>query len=71
MATVLNAGSGTVDVLNGVGPSLVILVVLTAVTAAAAYFTGRMFGRAGMYAIVGGYVVLVSALYMLGAINFS
>ena len=70
MATVLNAGQGTVDVLEGSTPSLVILLVLLVVAGAAAYFTGQLFGKAGIFAVIGGFVAIVAALYMLGAINF-
>jgi hypothetical protein len=38
--------------------------------AAAAYFTGRLYGKTGLLAIAGGYVVIVTMLALLGGLRF-
>jgi hypothetical protein len=42
MATVLPAAQGTIDTLEGNGPSLVILIAMIVIFGAAAFFTGRL-----------------------------
>jgi hypothetical protein len=46
------------------------LVILTIVTAAAAYFTGRLYGKIGLYTIAAGYVAIVGVLTLLGGVRF-
>lgn len=70
MATVLPTNAGVVDVVNGSGASLVILIVMFAVFSAAAYFTGRLYGRAGLIAVVAGFIVVIGSLWTAGAIHF-
>jgi hypothetical protein len=70
MATVLNAGAGVVDVLEGTGPSLVILTVLLIVCAAAAYFTGRLYGRVGVFVVIGAFFTFIAGLWALGGLSF-
>ena len=70
MATVLPAASGVVDTLEGTGPSHVILIAMVIIFSAAAFFTGRLYGRAGMIAVIAGFFVVVTGLYTLGGINF-
>ncbi|WGJ14833.1 hypothetical protein QEV83_00475 [Methylocapsa sp. D3K7] len=70
MATVLPAAQGTIDTLEGTGPSLVILVAMIIIFGAAAFFTGRLYGRAGMIAVVAGFFVVLTGLYTLGGIHF-
>jgi hypothetical protein len=65
MATVLPAAEGTIDTLEGTGPSLVILIAMIVIFGAAAFFTGH--GRAGMIA---GFFLVVTGLYTLGGIHF-
>ena len=70
MATVLPAAAGVVDTLEGTGPSLVILIAMIIIFSAAAFFTGRLYGRAGMIAVIAGFFVVVTGLYTLGGIHF-
>ncbi len=70
MATVLPAAQGTIDTLEGTGPSLVILVTMIIIFSAAAFFTGRLYGRAGMIAVIAGFFVVLTGLYTLGGIHF-
>jgi hypothetical protein len=37
---------------------------------AAAFFTGRLYGRTGMIAVIAGFVVVVTGLYTLGGLHF-
>jgi hypothetical protein len=62
--------AGTIAVTEGTTESIIILIVLTAVVGAAAYFTGRLYGKQGMIAIGAGYVVVIAALIMLGGLRF-
>ncbi|MCI0466888.1 MAG: hypothetical protein L0Y57_07790 [Beijerinckiaceae bacterium] len=70
MAIVNPTAPGTIAVTSGSSESVVILIVLTLVIAAAAYFTGRLYGKTGMIAIAAGYFVIVGTLVMLGGIRF-
>ncbi|MGO9237464.1 MAG: hypothetical protein ACLP4V_26535 [Methylocella sp.] len=70
MATVLPAAQGTIDTLEGTGPSMAIVIAMVIVFGAAAFFTGRLYGRNGMVAVIAGFFVVLTALYTLGAINF-
>lgn len=70
MATVLPAATGVVDTVNGTTPSLVILTILIVIFSAAAYFTGRLYGKMGILTVLAGFVVIVTSLYTVGAINF-
>jgi len=45
MATVLPTAGGTIDTVEGSGPSIVILVAMIIIFGAAAFFTGRLYGR--------------------------
>lgn len=65
MATVLPAAQGTIDTLERTGPSLVILIALIVIFGAAAFFTGRLYGRAGMIAVIAGFFLVVTGLYTL------
>jgi hypothetical protein len=49
---------------------MLILIAVTIVTAAAAYFTGRLYGKVGLYAIAGGYAVIAGVLTLLGGVRF-
>jgi hypothetical protein len=70
MATVLPAAQGTIDTLEGTGPSIAILIAMILVFSAAAFFTGRLYGRNGMVAVIAGFFVVLTGLYTLGAIHF-
>jgi hypothetical protein len=50
--------------------SLILLIVVTIVTAAAAYFTGRLYGKVGLYSIAAGYVGIVGVLALAGYVRF-
>jgi len=52
MATVLPTAGGTIDTVEGSGPSIVILVAMIIIFGAAAFFTGRLYGRNGMLALL-------------------
>jgi hypothetical protein len=49
---------------------MVILIALIILFGAAAYFTGRLYGTAGMIAVVGGFIAVVAALFALGGLSF-
>jgi hypothetical protein len=70
MATVLPAAQGSIDVVEGSGASMVILIALIIVAGAAAYFTGRLYGRMGMIAVVAGFTVIITGLFFLGGLSF-
>jgi hypothetical protein len=70
MAIVNPTAPGTIAVTAGTHESMVILIVLTVVVAAAAYFTGRLYGKIGLVSIAAGYVAVVALLAMLGGIRF-
>lgn len=70
MAIVNPTAPGTIAVTAGTHETMVILIVLTIVVAAAAYFTGRLYGKMGMLAIVAGYVGIVAVLALLGGVRF-
>lgn len=70
MATVLPTAGGSIDTLEGSGPSFVILIAMIIIFSGAAYFTGRLYGKAGMIAVIAGFLVVVSGLYMLGGLHF-
>lgn len=70
MATVLPATQGVVDTLEGTGPSMVIVIAMVIIFSAAAFFTGRLYGRAGMIAVIAGFFVVLTGLYSLGGIHF-
>jgi hypothetical protein len=70
MATVNSAATSAIGATEGSGASIVILIALLILFGAAAYFTGRLYGTAGMVAAIGGFVLVVVALYALGGISF-
>lgn len=69
MAIVNPTAPGTIAVTAGTHETMVILIVLTIVVAAA-YFTGRLYGKMGMLAIAAGYVGIVAVLALLGGVRF-
>ncbi|HUZ92133.1 MAG TPA: hypothetical protein VMU78_09575 [Methylocella sp.] len=70
MATVLPTAGGSIDTVEGSGPSIVILIAMIIIFSAAAYFTGRLYGRVGMIAVIAGFFVVVTGLYTLGGLHF-
>jgi len=60
----------TIAVTAGTRETIIILTVLTIVVAAAAYFTGGLYGKMGMIAIGAGHVVVVGMLSLLGGARF-
>ncbi len=70
MAIVQPIGTGQIDRVEGSGASMVILIAMVLLFGAAAYFTGRLYGKAGMIAVIAGFVVVFVGLYALGGINF-
>ena len=50
-----NAGDTTIQVTEGSGASMVILIAMIILFGGAAYFTGRLYGKVGMYAIIAGF----------------
>jgi hypothetical protein len=70
MATYTGAGTGAINVVEGSGASMVILIALLILFGAAAYFTGRLYGTAGMVAVIGGFVAVVFTLFFLGGLSF-
>lgn len=70
MAVVTSAGTGAINATEGNGASLVILIAMLILFSGAAYFTGRLYGRAGMIAVIAGFVVVLVGLLTLGGLNF-
>lgn len=70
MAVVTSAGTGAINATEGSGASLVILIAMLILFSGAAYFTGRLYGRAGMIAVIAGFVVVLVGLLTLGGLNF-
>jgi len=61
---------GSIDTIEGSGPSLVILIAMIIIFSAAAFFTGRLYGRTGMILVLAGFAVVVTGLYTLGGLHF-
>jgi hypothetical protein len=70
MAVVTSAGTGAINATEGSGASLVILIAMIILFGGAAYFTGRLYGKTGMIAVVAGFVVVLVGLLALGGISF-
>jgi hypothetical protein len=70
MAVVTSSATGAINAYEGSGGSMVILIALILLFGGAAYFTGRLYGRMGMIAVAGGFVLTVAALFLLGGLNF-
>ncbi len=63
-------GTGTIDRVEGSGASMVILIAMIILFGGAAYFTGRLYGKAGMIAVVAGFVVVLIGLLATGGLSF-
>jgi hypothetical protein len=70
MAIVNPTMGGSIDTIEGSGPSLVILIAMIIIFSAAAFFTGRLYGRTGMILVLAGFAVVVTGLYTLGGLHF-
>ena len=70
MAIVTSAGTGAINATEWSGASLVILIAMIILFGVAAYFTGRLYGKTGMIAIVAGFVVVLVGLLALGGKTF-
>ena len=70
MAIVQPIGTGQIDRIEGSGASMVILIAMIILFGGAAYFTGRLYGKAGMITVIAGVVVIVVGLMALGALSF-
>ncbi|HUI21527.1 MAG TPA: hypothetical protein VLZ74_10860 [Methylocella sp.] len=70
MAVVTSAGTGAINAAEGSGASLVILIAMILLFGGAAYFTGRLYGKNGMIAVVAGFVVVLVGLLALGGLSF-
>jgi hypothetical protein len=63
-------GTKQIDRVEGTGGSLVVFIAMIILFGAAAYFTGRLYGKVGMYTIIAGFVVVTFGLYATGGIRF-
>ena len=70
MAVVTSAGTGAINAIEGSGASLVILIAMVVLFGGAAYFTGRLYGRTGMIAVIAGFLIVLVGLLSLGGLNF-
>jgi len=52
------------------GVALVILIAMVILFGGAAYFTGRLYGRTGMIAVIAGFLIVLVGLLSLGGLNF-
>jgi hypothetical protein len=59
-----------IGVTEGPSETAIILIALFIAFGAAAYFTGRLYGRYGMMAVGGGFVAVVVGLFVLGGLRF-
>jgi hypothetical protein len=70
MAIVQPIGTGTIDRIEGSGASMVILIAMVILFGGAAYFTGRLYGKAGMIAVIAGFIIVVTGLLFTGGLSF-
>lgn len=61
--------TGAVDAAEGTLASFVILIATVIQFGGAAYFTGHLYGKTGMSAIVAGFVVVLAGLLTLGGLS--
>jgi hypothetical protein len=69
MAIVQPIGTGTIDRIEGGGGTLVVLVAMVILFAAATYFTGRLYGTAGYVACGVGFLVVCITLAFVGGLG--
>ena len=63
-------GTKQIDRVEGTGGSLVVLIAMLILFGAAAYFTGRLYGKVGMYTCIAGFAVVAFTLYAVGGLRF-
>ena len=69
MAIVQPIGVGTIDRIEGSGGTMVVLIAMIILFAAATYFTGRLYGQAGYIACGLGFVVVCVTLAFVGGLG--
>ncbi len=69
MAIVQPIGTGTIDRIEGSGGTMVVLIAMIILFAAATYFTGRLYGQAGYITCGVGFVVVVITLAFVGGLG--
>jgi hypothetical protein len=69
MAIVQPIGIGTIDRIEGGGGTLVVLIAMIILFAAATYASGRLYGPAGYIACVTGFVVVWVTLAFVGGLG--
>ncbi len=62
--------TGQIDRVEGSGGSMVVLLAMVILFGAAAYFTGRLYGQAGLITCAAGFVLVIFGLYATGGIKF-
>ena len=67
---VKQVGTGQIDRVEGTGGSLVILIAMIILFGAATYFTGRLYGKMGLYACAAGFAIVAFTLYAVGGLRF-
>ena len=70
MAIVQPIGTGTIDRVEGGGASMVILIAMVILFGGAAYFTGRLYGKAGMITVIAGFMVVITTLILMDSLSF-
>ena len=70
MAIVQPVGVGTIDRIEGGSGTMVVLIAMIILFAAATYFTGRLYGQVGYIACAVGFVVVVGTLAFVGGWSF-
>jgi hypothetical protein len=63
-------GTGQIDRVEGAGGSVVILIAMLILFGAATYFTGRLYGKVGLYTCVAGFAIVAFTLYAVGGLRF-
>ena len=67
---VKQVGTGQIDRVEGTGGSMVVLIAMLILFGAAAYFTGRLYGKVGMYTCIAGFAIVAFTLYAVGGLRF-
>jgi hypothetical protein len=70
MAVVGQTGNTAIQVTEGSGATMVVVIALLILFGAAAYFTGRLYSTTGIIVCAVGFLATVGVLYALGGIGF-
>jgi hypothetical protein len=70
MATITSAATGAINATQGGGAIMIIVLVLLIAFGAAAYFTGRLYGRTVLIALALVFVAVIGSLFALGGLSF-